>query len=363
MKNQTNLLDIYSDYLMTSTSYTTATELSNLLDKEIKHDKFTQLLSKNEFSSKDLWKKVKPTVRKIESDKGVLIFDDTIEEKPYSKTNELNCYHWDHSKGRNVRGVNILNCLYNNENINIPVMYELIKKPIWFSDLKTKKEHRKSKKNKNEIFREMICSALKNKIKFSYILADIWFCSNDNMKHIKFEMKKDFIIGTKSNRLIALSKEDKIQGKFTKISELQMETDTVKKVYVKGLKFPVLLFKKIFKNKDGSKGVMYLFCSKLKLTASKLYEIYQRRWKVEEYHKSMKNNASLRKSPANTVQTQSNHIFASIYATFKFELLKMTTNLNHFAIKSKIYLKALKIAFQELQKLKKDNLKVVSCVT
>ena len=351
-----NILELYTDYLMTSTSYTTATGLSNLLDNEIKHDKITRFLSSDDFCSKDLWMLVKPTVREIESDKGVLIFDDTIQEKAYTKESELNCYHWDHSKGRNIKGINILNCLYNNQDINVPVSYEIIKKPIQFCDLKTKKVKRKSEKNKNEIFRETIDQSIQNQIKFSYILADIWFCSNENMKHIKSEHGNDFIMGIKANRLIALSVEDKKEGNFMNISALHMKTDTARKIYIKGLSFPVLLFKKIFTNKDGSTGIMYLVCSNLILTPSEIYTIYKKRWNVEEYHKSIKCNASLGKSPANTVRTQSNHIFASLYAYFKFELIKIKTNLNHFALKSKIYLKALKIAFHELQKFKSSLL-------
>ncbi len=50
---------------------------------------------------------------------------------------------------------------------------------------------------------------------------------------------------------------------------------------------------------------------------------YQRRWRVEEYHRSLKNNASLQASPAKTDRTQSNHIFASVHAFFTLELMKV----------------------------------------
>ena len=71
---------MYTDYLMVTFEYATATGLSNLLDGEISHDTFTRFLSKEEYTSIDLWKQVKPTVRKIESSDGVIIFDDTIQE-------------------------------------------------------------------------------------------------------------------------------------------------------------------------------------------------------------------------------------------------------------------------------------------
>lgn len=36
--------------------------------------------------------------------------------------------------GRNVKGINLLNCLYHADNISIPVGFELIHKPIKFID-------------------------------------------------------------------------------------------------------------------------------------------------------------------------------------------------------------------------------------
>ena len=73
---------------------------------------------------------------------------------------------------------------------------------------------------------------------------------------------------------------------------------------------------------------------------------------MEEYHKSLKQNASVAKSPTRTVKTQSNHLFASILAYIKLEKLRFANKLNHFALKTKIYQQALKAAFKELTLLK-----------
>ena len=43
------------------------------------------------------------------------------------------------------------------------------------------------------------------------------------------------------------------------------------------------------------------------------------------------------------VTTQTNHLFCSILAYIKLEKLKLKTKLNHFELKAKIYIKALKI--------------------
>ena len=155
----------------------------------------------------------------------------------------------------------------------------------------------------------------------------------------------------KSNRKVALSLEDKHQGRFVRIDSLNLEPDTTEQVYLKGLDFPVLLTKQIFTNKDGSEGILYLVCSDIELTYDKITTLYQKRWNVEVFHKSIKSNTSLAKSPTKTVRTQSNHVFASIYAAFKLETLKLKHHTNHFALKSKLYLKALQASFAELQKI------------
>ena len=66
------------------------------------------------------------------------------------------CWHYDHSKGRNVQGFNLLNCLYQAEDVSIPVAFEVISKPVEYSDLKTKKRRRKSLVTKNELLRQMV---------------------------------------------------------------------------------------------------------------------------------------------------------------------------------------------------------------
>ena len=101
-----------------------------------------------------------------------------------------------------------------------------------------------------------------------------------------------------------------------------------------------------------SQGVLYLTTSDTTLSGPELQAIYQKRWKVEEYHKSVKSNASFAKSPTKTVRTQSNHVFACLWAYVKLECLRLKNRLNHFAMKGRLYKAAIASAFRELQSLK-----------
>ena len=213
-----NLLDLYSDYLISQNNYATSTGLSDLLEGCISHDKITRFLNFNNFGSEDLWKYVKSDIHKYEEKKGgVLILDDMIEEKPY--TDENVAWHYSHTKGRCVKGINILSCLVRYGDKSLPIAYEITHKDLHFSDIKTRKTKRQA---------------------------------------------------------------------------------------------------------------------------------------------SIKQNASLNKSPTKVIRSQKNHVFASIVAFCKLEFLKWKTNLNHFALKYKLIITANQKAFQELQKIKESKM---VCVT
>jgi len=355
-----DLLELYSDYLLSAFSHTTATGLSAMTGGTVSHDKITRFLANEELDSAALWLLVKPMVRQLDEQEGgeeregsaVLIIDDTIEEKPYTDESELVCWHYDHSQGRNVKGMNLISALYQVGEASMPVAFELVKKTQWVFDEKKRKWQRKSPTTKNEHYREMLRACAKNRIGFRYVLNDVWYASSENMRHVKEELAKEFVMPIKTNRKVALSPEDKKGGDYEQVGSLELEPNTTRQVYLEQVPFPLLLCKQVLKNEDGSEGVLYLVSSDPTLDYDGLTTIYQRRWKVEEYHKSLKSNASLEKSPTKKVRTQTNHVFSSIYAFFKLERLKLATKMNHFAIRSVIYLKALRASYEELQRMR-----------
>lgn len=232
----------------------------------------------------------------------------------------------------------------------LPIAYEPIRKDVLFCDVATEKVKRQSSISKNQMFRSMIAQAVTNKVKFEYILADTWFGAKKNMEFVHYDIKKKFVFGIKANRLIALSEADKKKGQYQNLNVLRLKDGEKRTIRLKDLSFPVALITKIFKNEDGSTGTLYLVTNDLESSADRIYEVYQKRWRIEEYHKSIKQNASLEKSPTKVVKSQKNHIFASIVAYCKLEFLRTKTSLNHFGMKYMLLLKANRAAFMELQK-------------
>lgn len=181
--------------------------------------------------------------------------------------------------------------------LTLPVSFQPIQKTERVFDKKKGKEVKKSPKTQNEYFRKMATVAVKNKIKFRWIVADSYFSGNDNMEFIKFDIQKDFVMPLKTNRLVCKTLHEKKKGIFQHVETLDIPEETAITIYIKELPFPVVLVKKVFKNEDGSKGVLYLVCGDTTVTSQTIMDVYQERWPIEEYHKSIKSNASLAKSP------------------------------------------------------------------
>jgi hypothetical protein len=350
------ILDLYSDYLLSSFGQTTATGLAKMLEGELSHDQITRMLSSEKLTPQAWWKIVKPHVRQMEREDGVMIVDDSITEKPHTDENEIVCWHFDHVHRRTVKGINFITVLYEAQGITLPVSFELVAKTVPYRDEKTGQENRRSPVTKNETYRRLLKATVVNRIPFKYVLNDLWFASAENMRFVKLDLGKEFIMGLKSNRKAALSADQQAHGRYQRIDTLFLPEDTPCIIYLEGISFPLQLLRQVFTNEDGSTGVRYLVSSDLTLTASEMTTIYQRRWKVEEYHRSLKQNAALANSPTRTQTTQTNHFVAALWSFVKIELLKVRTKKNHYQLKNQLYLSALKQAFYQLQQLQPVSL-------
>ena len=69
VKKREEYVELYTDFLIAQNWYATATGLSAMTGGEVSHDQITRFLNNNEFTSKNLWRKVKKTVSIIPQQK------------------------------------------------------------------------------------------------------------------------------------------------------------------------------------------------------------------------------------------------------------------------------------------------------
>jgi hypothetical protein len=148
-------LDIYTDYLISSTGHTSATGLSRLYDGAISHDQVRRLLTNSYLESKDLWVQSKALIRAGEQsqsgdDFAVLIVDDCILAKAHTDQNAMISTYYDPSEHRYVNGLNLVSLLYQSAQLSLPIAAVLIEKTVTQYNVKGGKYELKSPFTKNE---------------------------------------------------------------------------------------------------------------------------------------------------------------------------------------------------------------------
>jgi hypothetical protein len=348
-------LDLYTDYLLSSTGPTTATGLSGLLDGALSHDHITRWLSRAAYGSAQVWRQAKPLIRQAEAQRSadefaVLIVDDSVLEKAHTDVNELICTHWDHRQQRYVKGLNFVSLLYQARELAVPIAVELVGKTVAVWDAKNQQDKYQSPFTKNEYVQQMLRVA-QQQVAYRYLLADSWYASAENMNLVR-ALGHHFLFALESSRTVARSEADRAQGRFEPVQSLVFPDTQPLRVFLRSVPAAVLVTRQVFTHQDGSQGMLYLVSSDTDLDQAQLTTMYQRRWKVEEYHKSLKQNASMGQSPTKILATQTTHFVAAVLAYTKLEALKLKCGLGHFRLKAQLYAVGLKAMYQQLTLLR-----------
>lgn len=335
-KSVENLGEKYVDFLLTANKQASGKAFSRVFDGQIAHDQITRLLNKTEtFTSISLWNHVKPLCIEASHENNCLIFDDSLVAKPDTRENEVVMYHFDHSQNRFLKGICIITALYNTGLLDIPVSVEAVKR---------QGDH---KSNKQEIFCSMLEQCVNNNLTFKYVLADIWYGSIKNMAIVTEKCKKDFIFPLKNNRRVQLA-----GGHFySAIADLELEAGRVYAAKLKGFDKQVYLARYEVKNGNDNPTVLYLVTSDEKLDWNSMLTCYQKRWQVELFHRSVKQNAAIGKAPLRTAKSLMSHCYAAIHAFIKMELLRIKHSLAHDSLKELIRYVSNQASYQALQKL------------
>jgi hypothetical protein len=100
--------------------------------------------------------------------------------------------------------------------------------------------------------------------------------SVENMRFIE-KKGKAFIFEINDNRLAAASGQEREKGHFARIDRMEIPDGEPVSVYLKDLRFPVILYKQVFKNRDGSTGVRYLVTNDKTTDSDRFKTLYKKR--------------------------------------------------------------------------------------
>ncbi len=163
----------YIDFLIGTPKEASACEAARVqpfAPKAPAHDAFTRLLTRLEPDPETLWQEVRPLVRRTDS---ILIVDDTVLDKPYANKMGLVGPFWSGKHQRVVRGINLVTLAWSDGDAVYPTDYRLVDPA------------ENPKRNKNELFREMLVTAQTRGFTPRFVCFDSWYSSKENLKAVR----------------------------------------------------------------------------------------------------------------------------------------------------------------------------------
>lgn len=188
----------------------------------------------------------------------------------------------------------------------------------------------------------MLDQCVNNNLVFNHIMADSRYGGSENMELIKGKFEKNVIFPLKSKFHAA-------------ITFLGLEAGKVNASILKGYNKPVYVAHYQVKNNNTKPSVLYLVTSDEKLDWNSMLTCYQKRWQVELFHKSVKQNVAIEKAPLISLKAIMSHCYASVQGFIKLELLRIKYSICHNSNKELIRYNSNQDSFATLQNLSMDT--------
>jgi putative transposase len=301
----------YINFLLASVDVFTCTEAARCYEgrgNNPSHDAFTRLLQRQPPDSEALWNEVKDI---IQPQKGFLIIDDTVLDKPYAKNMDLVYHHWSGKHHRVVSGIDIITTLWTNGIAMIPADFRIYDKD---NDLKTKNDH----------FKDMLEKAKARGFFPDFVIFDSWYSSIDNLKTIR-KYNWHWLTRLKKNRSVNPDNTRNMQ-----IQDIEIPPGG-RKVHLKAYGF-IKVFKIV--SKDGD----------IECWATDLLDMKEKdrdklggySWKIEEYHRGIKQFCGVENCQARISRSQRAHILFSLRAFLRLEIERLFSGISWFEYKRQI---------------------------
>jgi hypothetical protein len=313
----------YIQFLIAAQKAFSCCEASRCQFAPIAHDSFVRLLSRQPSDTAALWQEVEPLVTKVG---GCLVIDDSTLDKPHARRIDLVTRHWSGKHRRVVPGINLLTLLWTDGNAALPCDCRLYGETL---------EADGKPRSKNACFQEMMTTAKHRGFCPKMVCFDSWYASTDNLKLIR-SFDWHFLTRLKSNR----------QVNPDNTSNVAVETLTPPEagqiVHLKEFGF-VRLFRIVAPDGDEKKAeaqpeaqpahAEYWITNQLAMTESERQEWERQSFKIENYHRGLKQCCAVERCQCRSKQKQHGHILLALRAFVRLEVNRLTTGISWYEAK------------------------------
>jgi len=278
------------------------------------HDAYTRLLYRCQSDAEALWREVQSCVSRVS---GMLVIDDSTLDKFYARMIELVTRHWSGKHHRVVRGINLISLLWTDGEAHLPCDFRVYDKPH-------------DQLSKNDHFQAMLTRAAERGFQPRLVGFDSWYASLKNLKLVRV-LQWLWLTQLKANRLV-----DPEGTGNRQIQEVLIPSHGLI-VHLKG--YGLI---KVFKVAAPDGSIEYWATSDLTMTLEQCADNALHLWRIEEYHRGLKQFCGIERAQHRSAQAQRNHIGLALRAFLRLEVHRLRTGVSWFEAKTAIVREAIR---------------------
>ncbi len=308
----------YCQYLLSSLINHTVTNLADHLDG-ISHDRINRYLRGEKLSPRLLWDNVKTFVQPCEN--AYLIFDDTVLDKRYSSAIELTRRQYSGNEHRVIRGIGLMSCVYVNAETG----------QFWVIDYRLYDPDGDGHSKLDHVA-EMLNSVVYSKaLPFIAVLMDGWYATQKLMAQID-GLKKLYYCPLKCNRRVDDSGGNQPYQRVDELVWTTTELTQGKVIKVRG--FPSGKKVKLFRVTVSTNRTEVVATNDLSQNSTDaVQDACHVRWKIEEFHRELKQLTGVEACQCRKARIQRNHIACALLVWSRLKAIAYNTGNTIYQIK------------------------------
>jgi len=309
---------LYQQFLVSSQINYTCTYLSEHFEG-LDENSIYRFLSGNKLTPRMVWEKARESL--ILSVNGHLLFDDSVLDKNFSFEIEGVKAQYSGNEHRPIKGIGLVSCVYYNPELD---RYWIIDVRMYDpeADGKTKLDHMK----------DMLQMAIHRCVTFTTVLMDTWYATTEMMLHIDKDLGKLYYCPIKSNRQVDDSGDIRPYQAVSTLKWTPEEIEHGKLIKIK--KFPSNYKHKLFRVVLSSEKTEWVVTNDLTQdSTSRAQEESAMRWKIEQFHREIKQLTGIERCQCRKRRSQRNHIICALRVWLFFNDLAYKTKRTMYDLK------------------------------
>lgn len=307
----------YCQFLLVSQTNFTQTYFADHRE-DVSHDDLNRMMRHAQLSPRDLRDRVRSDL--ILSENGYILYDDVVLDKNHSFAIEVVRRQWSGNVKQVIKGIGVVTCVYVNPDIE----------RFWVIDFRIYDPERDGKSKIDHVLDMWQTLIHVEHIPFRTVLMDSWYATMKVMKQIEASQKV-YYCPIKTNRQISVDPETPYQ-RVDSITWSDATLETGQLVHLK--QFPAGHQVKLFRIVLSTQRTEYVVTNDItQASASAAREETRIRWKIEEFHRQIKQISGIESCQCRKQRAQRNHILCAMLVWVRLTQVAQQLDTNVYQLK------------------------------